>query len=141
MTMRPNKIRCLALAIISRNGKTLVSPGYYEVKKSKFYRLIGGGIEFGEDALTALRREIKEELGLEIENCQFLETKENIFEFNGDKGHEICFVFRADLVSEEIYKQEVVQIIDEPDHQAIWLEINPENISRIKPEGFEEYFI
>lgn len=141
MTMRPNQIRCLALAIINKDGKTLVSPGYDEVKKSKFYRLIGGGIEFGESAITALRREIKEELGLEIENCQFLETKENIFEFNGDKGHEICFVFRVDLVSEEIYKQEIIQIIDEPGHQTIWLEINPENISRIKPEGFEKYFI
>lgn len=140
MPMQAGQIRPLVLVIINHNGRTLVSPGHDHVKGVDFYRLLGGGIEFGEDSLSALRREIKEELGLELKNYQLLNIQENIFEFNGHAGHEICFIYRADLASEEIYQKESVQILDETNHQAIWLAITPENITKIKPEVLDSYF-
>lgn len=140
MPMLVNQIRPIVLAIISHNGKTLVSPGFDQVKKTNFYRLLGGGIDFGEDSLAALQREIQEELGVEIKKATLLGAKENIFQYNGNSGHEICFVYQCVLDSEEIYQQEKVQIIDEPEHSAIWLEINEQNISKIYPNGFDQYF-
>ena len=69
---KENKIRPLVVAIIEHNDKYLVCAGFDSVKNEKFYRLIGGGIEFGEKAETALRREFKEEINSELANIKFL---------------------------------------------------------------------
>jgi 8-oxo-dGTP pyrophosphatase MutT (NUDIX family) len=140
MPMLVDQIRPIVLAIISHNGKILVSPGFDQVKKTNFYRLLGGGIDFGEDSLTALQREIQEELGVEIKKAILLGVKENIFQYNGNSGHEICFVYQCTLDSEEIYQKDKIQVIDKPGHFAIWLEINEQNISKIYPDGFAKYF-
>lgn len=60
-----------------------------------FHRLIGGGIEFGELAEEALRREVREELGTDVHDVQQIGVLQNIFHFNGEPGHEVVFVFTA----------------------------------------------
>ena len=61
-----------------------------------FHRAIGGGIEFGETAEVALRREFVEELGVELGAVKLLGVVENIFEYEGHPGHEIAHVFAVD---------------------------------------------
>ena len=60
-----------------------------------FYRPVGGGIDFGERAEDALHREVREELGLEIEVVERMAVSENIFELNGEPGHQLMFEFIA----------------------------------------------
>ena len=60
-----------------------------------FYRPPGGGIEFRETATEAARRELREELDLDVATTRLLGVLENIFTFGGDPRHEICFVFEA----------------------------------------------
>jgi len=48
-----------------------------------FYIPIGGGVEAGEYAIDAAKREVPEEVGQEIENICLLDISENIFTFNG----------------------------------------------------------
>lgn len=55
------------LLIQQRKGK---GPGYW--------LLPGGGVEFGENAEEALRRELLEELGLESQSMQFISFNESI---------------------------------------------------------------
>lgn len=133
MGVKYDNIRAISLAVINKGNKTLVCPGYDEVKKSHFYRLIGGGIEFGESSLEALRREIKEELNLELSKEMFLAVEENIFSYNGKKAHEICFYYKVDFANEKDYEKTEFQILDSSSHKAIWLEINEDNLSKIKP--------
>lgn len=141
MSILNEKIRAIALVIIKHNNKTLVSPGYDKVKDNHFYRLIGGGIEFGETAIEALNREVKEELDTELINCKLLDISENIFTYNEFKGHEICFVFEADFKNNSFYERNEFQILDSDiDNKAIWAEINEDTISKIKPESAMKFF-
>ena len=94
---RREKIRPLAVALIMKGSKVLAVKGFDEIKKQTFYRLVGGGIEFLEKGEDTLRREFMEELGFEPINIKYKTTKENIFEYNGKKGHEIILVYTAEL--------------------------------------------
>ncbi len=61
-------------AIIVKDNQLLV------MKRNKFgqeyYTLIGGGIDLGEDAETALRRELREETGLSVGEVRHVFTEE-----------------------------------------------------------------
>lgn len=87
----PN-ITTRALCIIEHKGKLLASINTDPTSGQQFYRLIGGGVEFGETGEAAVRREIMEELGSELENLQLVTMLENIFVYDGKPGHEIVFL-------------------------------------------------
>ncbi len=135
-----DRIRGLTVVIIKNKGRVLVSPGYDPKKDHHFYRLIGGGIEFGEKSLDALHRELKEELDTQIINPKLLGTLENVFTFNGQPGHEIAFLYEAEFKDSSLYDLEEMKILDsEDDGRVIWLEINEENNKVIYPTGVADY--
>lgn len=62
-----SKIRTLAIALIkNEKNQILLHEGFDSIKKEKFYRPLGGGIEFGEKGAAALVREFQEEIDREI---------------------------------------------------------------------------
>ena len=75
--MLPGQIRVLALVIIKKDSKVLACPGFDKIKNEDFFRLLGGGVDFGENSLDALKRELKEELNAEIINCNLVKVLEN----------------------------------------------------------------
>ena len=88
-------IRVLAIGVFREGDRILVARGVDPATGEPFYRPLGGGVEFGERAETALRREIAEELGGTIGELRLIGVLENIFEYAGRPGHEIIFVFDA----------------------------------------------
>jgi len=90
------------------DGAILVARGFDRVKAQRFYRPIGGGIEFGELALEAARREVLEEIGAEIDGLRFLGTFENRFVFEDRPGHELVWMFEAAFVDRSFYEREYV---------------------------------
>lgn len=79
-----------------------------------FYRAIGGGIEFGETAETALRREFVEELAVSLGDVHLLGVLENIFEYEGQPGHEVVHVFAVESEDiDEIPLDAELQVLDE----------------------------
>lgn len=90
------RIRNIAVGLPMRAGHVLVLDGTDTVKNEDFHRAIGGGIEFGETAEEALRREFLEELGVALDGVMLLAVVENIFEYEGSPGHEIAHVFAVD---------------------------------------------
>ncbi len=135
-----NQIRPLAVAVVRHKNKILAMEGYDSVKQETFYRLIGGGIEFGERAEDTVVREFREELGLDIKVTRFLGTSENIFTYEGKPGHEIVLFFEAEFVAREMYDKEIRTIEKElSENRIVWVE--PAENQRIYPEGGRKYIL
>ena len=102
----PPHIRALAIGVIRRGDELLVYEGHDRSKDETFYRPLGGEIDFGEAAVEALAREFREEIGVELEDVRYLETLENIYDFEGHPGHELIRVYEARLTPASLYERD-----------------------------------
>jgi 8-oxo-dGTP pyrophosphatase MutT (NUDIX family) len=106
LSMKPGKIRALALGIFRKNDQILVFEGHDPVKGEAFYRPLGGSIEFGEYGHLALVREMREELDVEVTDVRYLGLCENIFTYAGETGHEIVLIYEGSIADRSIYERE-----------------------------------
>ena len=141
--MKKNRIRPLALCVFLNNNRILVAEGYDPIKQQTFYRPLGGGIEFGETSADTVRRELKEELNVEVGELSYLGTLENIFVFNGTPGHEIVMVYDGALVDSGLYEQAVIVGIEAEINEsfnAMWKSLDEfgEGKSILYPTGLLE---
>lgn len=148
---KPGEIRVLALGLI-RDGKyakrtlrerIFVSEGYDPVKQLTFYRAMGGGVDFGETSLEALKREFQEEIQAELTNIRYLGCLENIFTFNGQSGHEIIQLFESDFVDPKFYQLDKLDFSEgERQKTALWVDVNrfKSGELRLVPEQFLDYW-
>ncbi len=114
-------IRPIALAAPRRGDDLLVFECYDPTKDQAFYRPLGGGINFGETAEAAVRRELREELGADLLDVRRLGVLENIFHGFGRDGHEIAFVFDCRLADQTLYERDVVgEILDDAGTKVLW---------------------
>ena len=114
-------IRPIALAVPRRGDDVLVFEYHDPTKDQTFYRPLGGGIEFGETAESAVRRELREELGVDLLNVRRLGVLENIFHGFGRDGHEIAFVFGCQLADQTLYERDLVgEILDDAGTKVKW---------------------
>lgn len=98
-------IRVTTTGLAVRQDQVLVAEGVDAITDTHFYKLPGGGVEFGETSEEALKREFMEELNVEIVSCNYRSKIENIFEFEGEKKHEIILLYEVKL-SKECYEKE-----------------------------------
>ena len=91
----------------------MVGGAHDDVKDEDFLRPLGGSVEFGETAVEAIRREMREELHAEISNPVQLGVLESIFTCRGEQGHEVVAVFDAKLVDRTLYDMERVPLFEE----------------------------
>ena len=138
-----NRIRPLAICVFLNNNRILVAEGYDPIKQQTFYRPLGGGIEFGERSADTVRRELKEELNVEVGELRYLGTLENIFVFNGTPGHEIVQVYDGALVDSGLYEQAVIEGVEAEINEsfnAVWKSLDEfgEGKSILYPDGLLE---
>lgn len=72
-----------------------------KINDSKFYCLPGGHVEIGEDTETAVKREMREELGYEIKIDRLVSIDQNFFIGNDGKNfHELGFYYLVEAKDE-----------------------------------------
>jgi ADP-ribose pyrophosphatase YjhB (NUDIX family) len=119
-------IRVVALGAVFREDQLLVYEGTDPETGELFYRLLGGGVEFGEHSREAVVREFEEELGVELADPELVGTFERVFEFAGGTGHEVWRVFEGRIVEDWPYEREAFTFIEpelDLEIQARWLPV------------------
>lgn len=134
-----SRIRPVALAVI-RDGSRLLVRRYTAPDGARYYRPLGGAIEFGERAAQAVKREIREEIEAEIDQVRHLTTVENIFERDGERAHQIEFLFEAQFVDRSLYRAELIDGTESSGKriEAVWLDLSQPLDGPLYPEGLRE---
>jgi 8-oxo-dGTP pyrophosphatase MutT (NUDIX family) len=117
-----NQIRPIALCVFHHNNRILVFEGYDKAKDEIFYRPLGGGIEFGEKGADAVRRELKEEINVDVIDLNYLGMLENIYTFNGGSYHEVVLIYDGTLIESGLYEQDLLlgKEANGDDIRAMW---------------------
>ncbi len=111
--------------IFNREGELLVVRRAKDPGKGS-YDLPGGFVEIGETLEEGLKRELKEELGIEVQNLQYLFSLPNRYIYNGADLHPLDCFFKGELVPGGKI------VLDESENAAYFF-LNPEEI---RPEDF-----
>jgi 8-oxo-dGTP pyrophosphatase MutT (NUDIX family) len=136
------KIRVIVLGLVRQDDRILVSAAEDKVKQDKFYRALGGGVEFGETSLEGLRREFQEEIQTDVSNIHYLGCLENLFSYNGQPYHELVQLYRCDLVEVELYGRDRITVTENSlVTTAHWIEISrfKSGELRLVPEACLEF--
>ena len=84
--------------IISSDNRVLLNTD----DRKDFWILPGGRVLAGEDSKEAIKREIKEELSLEIYDENIKVVMESFFKFRGSNYHELQYIYTAKLKTKTI---------------------------------------
>ena len=135
-------IRPISICVLRREDEILVFEARDETRGLTYYRPLGGGIEFGERSDDALRRELQEEIGAELDDLRLLTVLENLFELEGKASHEIVFVFEATLADPSFYDRETFIVTEETGTlPGYWRRLADFDMASapLYPEGLLEY--
>ena len=130
------KLNVRAAGIIIHNNKVLLHRNINE----NHYALIGGRVEIGENSADTVKREIKEELGKDVEITGYVATIENFFNVDGLKYHEILFVHKVEFIDENDKKIEyTMKNIEGKDYLRYeWLDLEKIDEYPILPKIIKE---
>lgn len=88
-TQGNTRFTCRSVGVAIEDGRVLL----HKAEDDDFWALPGGRAELLEPAMTTLRREMQEELGIEVDVVRLLWTVENFFQYRGYDHHEIGLYF------------------------------------------------
>ncbi len=133
------KTRVVVTTLIEKDdqilfGRKRVNVGPYP----NTWHLIGGGVEDGEPVIEAVKREIKEEAGIEVDHITPLGFDED-FEPNkdGEITHYIFLIFQAHYVSGKLRPDDDIEHLEWiPKSKLATLELNRPTIKYFKKVGY-----
>lgn len=94
------QVRVRAFVLVRRGTEVLLVDQFDSIDGA-VWGVPGGGVEFGERAEDAARRELLEETGIAAGQMTLLSVFENIFLHGEETGHEVCFAFETDATGTE----------------------------------------
>ncbi|MET0959299.1 MAG: NUDIX hydrolase [Psychrobacillus psychrotolerans] len=107
-----------------------------------YYYIPGGRIKMNEKSEDAVKREVKEELGTEVNVNRILWVNENFFqeETLKEKFHEVCFFYLLELKDKEILKRGNKFEVDENGkiHMYYWKTLDEIKSINLYPQFLKE---
>lgn len=94
----------------------------FQVNDKNFYMLIGGKIGELETSIEAVKREIREEINLEVENIEFVCLSEEFVNAKGFNNHQINIIYKG-LYNNEITDNKFVGLEGDWCHYE-WIDID-----------------
>jgi RpiB/LacA/LacB family sugar-phosphate isomerase len=130
-------INLIVRAIIIQDGHVLLTTATKENKNfsSDLFFMPGGHVEYNESAITALKREIWEEMHLIVKKEEFRGLLECSWDRKGKLYHELNLVFKVEIEGLNILK--APEAMDHKFHQFVWKPLDEvQNISLL-PDGLK----
>ena len=120
-----------ASVIIFNTDKTKIL--LFKVEDGRdYYLLPGGRIEIFEDSKSAIKREVKEELGYELD-FDLCSIQENFVIKNNQKIMQYCFCYKA--IYDGAIEKDIFKCKDNDGQQFYWVNINELSKYKIYPES------
>ena len=121
----PRRQRVAAYAVLTQDGKVLLTRMSDRTRIPGRWTLPGGGIDHGEDPREALVREVYEETGLRVVPGQLADVHSSHFVGPRSDGlvedyHGIHLIFRASLAPESVGVEPRVVEVDGSTDLAAW---------------------
>ncbi len=143
--MKENKqIVVKAYFLVRNKGKVLVHKILSNTGEDNLVRPPGGHVEYGEHSIDTVKREAKEEMGINLVNVKPLGTLENIFrDPDNNLYHEILFIYKAGLKNRLAYKQEKIHCkeLDGRKFDMFWVSIKEikKGKTKLVPKGMNRF--
>lgn len=127
-------VGCGALIINDKNETLLIKRGDKSRNEVGFWGKPGGAVEFGEKVEDAVKRELKEELNIDIEIIKFLSYTDHIIK--SENQHWLVINYIAKIIGGELKNMEPEKI-----DEIGWFKFDnlPEKLNQTAVEPIEEY--
>lgn len=132
-----NSIRFKSLGLHWREGRLLAAEVYGDDGNVKGVRPLGGSVEFGETARSAVVREFREELGVEIVAAGEPFFFENIYVHEGERGHELLALFEVEFSADAFSGDSLIVFYEDSGESGVarWFDLDELDL----PDGLELY--
>ncbi len=101
-----NPVPTTAIILENEKGEILFVKRKFPPKKD-YWDLPGGFVEFNETGENAIKREVKEEINLEIKIPHFLGSYVGFYPYKGINYQPLCLIFYQKINDDEIKKLQV----------------------------------
>lgn len=116
-----DKINIRVYALCIKDGKILAL--HEEYAGDFLTKLPGGGLEFGESVIECLKRELQEELNLEIEVIEHFYTQDDFLVSRFRDNEQLLTIYYL----AEIKNEEDLLILDPCIEKAEWISLDDDN--------------
>jgi len=125
--LHKKKFKFRVAGIVIKDNKVLVD----KMRNNEFYCLPGGHVEICEDTLSAVKRELKEELYFKFKIKNLVFVHENFFVENKKKFHELCFYYLA-YPQDKNFKPEDIVVSEVDNNEQLYHNYKWIDLSKLK---------